>query len=416
MNLDWKKLGIIALFFGAVFLFGFFLYYFFFRPFFAPIGPVVTNVNQPAGQLPATININGRLYAVNANLGLPMINGNINALITRPVAGQLSSTAQGGLTQAARLTNTPTLFAVAGKDGQLLYYNPSDGKFYRLLASGAIEVISDEVFNNVSQVTWSQNRDQAILEYPDGSNIVYNFKTGKQLTLPKHWYDFSFSPTDQQIAFKSNALDPENRFLAVAKIDGSQSKVLERIDDQGDKFDVNWSPNNQMVATFTQIKDLSRSEIYFVGLNNENFKLMMVEGRDFRGQWSPTGDKLLHSVYSSRSDYKPELWIADAQSDSIGNNRKSLGLATWADKCAFSSNSKVYCAVPITLPFGAGLNDSSAQNIADQIYKVDLNTGAKTLVAVPEGNHTIGEIIVNEDLNYLLFTDKNNNRAYRINL
>src|SRR3989338_6572516 len=109
MNLDWKKLGIIALFFGAVFLFGFFLYYFFFRPFFAPIGPVVTNVNQPAGQLPATININGRLYAVNANLGLPMINGNINALITRPVAGQLSSTAQGGLTQAARLTNTPTL-------------------------------------------------------------------------------------------------------------------------------------------------------------------------------------------------------------------------------------------------------------------------------------------------------------------
>ncbi|OGY53016.1 MAG: hypothetical protein A3A02_02420 [Candidatus Buchananbacteria bacterium RIFCSPLOWO2_01_FULL_39_33] len=416
MNLDWKKLGIIALFFGAVFLFGFFLYYFFFRPFFAPIGPVVTNVNQPAGQLPATININGRLYAVNANLGLPMINGNINALITRPVAGQLSSTAQGGLTQAARLTNTPTLFAVAGKDGQLLYYNPSDGKFYRLLASGAIEVISDEVFNNVSQVTWSQNRDQAILEYPDGSNIVYNFKTGKQLTLPKHWYDFSFSPTDQQIAFKSNALDPENRFLAVAKIDGSQSKVLERIDDQGDKFDVNWSPNNQMVATFTQIKDLSRSEIYFVGLNNENFKLMMVEGRDFRGQWSPTGDKLLHSVYSSRSDYKPELWIADAQSDSIGNNRKSLGLATWADKCAFSSNSKVYCAVPTTLPFGAGLNDSSAQNIADQIYKVDLNTGAKTLVAVPEGNHTIGEIIVNEDLNYLLFTDKNNNRAYRINL
>jgi len=35
-NLDWKKIGLIAMFLGAIALFGFFLYYFFIGPLFFP--------------------------------------------------------------------------------------------------------------------------------------------------------------------------------------------------------------------------------------------------------------------------------------------------------------------------------------------------------------------------------------------
>lgn len=415
MNLDWKKLGVMALFIGAVALFAFFIYYFFFKPLISPAPTTPTNTNQVNGQLPTTVNINGRIYTVDSTTGLPITNGNTNTTNLNSNNSPTGALA-GGLTPITQLTNTPSLFSIADKNGQVIYYNSVDGKFYTLLADGTIKAFSDQTFHNVSQVTWSQNRDKAVLEYPDGSNIIYDFTTNKQTTLPKHWYNFTFSPTDQQIAFKSDALDPENRFLAVAGIDGSKPVILENLGDKSDSFNVNWSPNKQMVATFTQGKDLDRSEVYFVGLNNENFKYMLVEGRDFRGQWSPTGDKMVYSVYNSNSNFKPQLWISDASVASIGNNRRSLGLDTWADKCTFSSNSKMYCAVPVELPVGAGMNARVADDIPDQIYEINLDTGTKTLIASPDGNHTMANLIINESLNYIMFTDLNNNKIYKISL
>jgi hypothetical protein len=419
MTLDWKKIGIMAIFFGAVFLFGFFIYYFFFLPLLGSPEPQTnTNINQNNnGTLPVTININGRIFSIDNNTGLPTGEVNTNTGVITPVRDtEPSNSAQGGVTAISQLTNTPSLFATGSSDGKIIYYNTNDGKFYYVSSDGSITPFSDKAFFNVSNTTWSQDRNKAILEYPDGSNVIYDFSTDKQITLPRHWYDFTFAPTDQKIAFKSDALDPENRFLVTSKLDGSQPVILENLSTQEDRFDVNWSPNNQMVATYTKGQNLDRSEVYFVGLNDENFKLMLVEGRDFRGQWSPTGDQMVYSVYNSSDDYKPQLWISDTSPSAIGNNRKKLDLETWADKCTFSSSNKIYCAVPTSLEFGAGLDKSSSNNTPDNIYEIDLNTGAKTLLAIPEGNHTIENIIVDENGNYLFFNDQNNNRIYKINL
>ncbi len=408
MQLDWKKIGIIAMFAVAVFLFGFFIYYFFWRPIVGTEQPA--NTNQPTanvnGQLPGAVNINGRMVFINANTGLPE---------TDVPAGQPSDIAQGGLTKATMLADEPSYYAVKSPTGELIYYNPNTGKFYRVSADGKISEFSNKIFHNVSDVTWSNNREKAILEYPDGANIIYDFQTNKQITLPNHWQEFSFSANDQQLAFKSVGLDVENRFLSVAKYDGSGARTLEAIGDKGNQFAVNWSPNNQMVATFIEGRDAERSNVYFVGLNNENFKLMVVEGRGFQGQWSTAGDKMIYSVYNSQSDYKPQLWVADASPSAIGENRRKIDLTTWADKCAFADNNRVFCATPIDLPIGAALDPKIANTLADQIYEINLQTGAKKLIALPEGNHTVGEIIVGDDGN-LFFTDKNDNRIYKIKL
>lgn len=416
MNLDWKKIGIIVIFIASVGLFAFFIYYFFFKPLFLP-SPIPANVNQPAANegLPATININGRLFVVNANGRLPL-DANVNIEITPLEQTQPTPTAQGGLTQASTFVKEAAYFSTVEASGNIIYYDAKTGKFYQVTKDGLVSVFNNQVFHNVSKVTWSEQRDKAVLEYPDGSKIVYDFKNNKQITLPKHWEEFSFAPTGGQIAFKSIAMDIENRYLAVAKNDGSQVKILEDIGGVEDQFEVNWSPNQQMVATFTKTKDHDRSEVYFIGLNNENFQVMTVAGRDFRGEWSPTGDKMVYSVYNSQNNYKPELWVADAQSNTIGNNRRRLGLETWGNKCAFATNEKIYCAVPTELPFGAGLEPNIANNIPDQIYEVNLKTGSKKLIAVPDGNHTISQIIITNDVGSLFFSDKNNNKIYKINL
>ena len=211
-------------------------------------------------------------------------------------------------------------------------------------------------------------------------------------------------------------MDIENRFLAIANDDGSNIKTLEHIGGIENQVAVNWSPTNQMIATVTKGKDGDRSEVYFIGQNDENYKLMIVNGRDFRGLWSPTGNQMVYSVYNSQNDYKPQLWISDASPTTIGENRRSLNLETWADKCSFVSTNKIYCAVPTSLPYGAGLEPGIANTIPDQIYELDLTTGAKKLIAIPEGEHTISQIIFNDNYNYLLFTDANNNQVYKINL
>jgi len=282
-------------------------------------------------------------------------------------------------------------------------------------AGGDIKAYSNKIFYNVRSASWSNDGTMAALEYPDGSNIIYDFANNKQITLPKHWQEFEFSPDGGQIAFKSIALDPENRFLAVANPDGSQIKILESIGGVENQFKANWSPNNQMVATFSEGIDANRSEVFFIGLNNENFKSMIVEGRDFRGVWSPEGNKMIYSVYSSENDYKPQLWIADANPNSIGANRRSIGLDTWGNKCSFADSDRVICAVPQSLPSGAGLAPESANQINDYLYEINLATGAKKLLAVPEGSHTIDQVIASNS-DYVFFSDRNDGRIYRIKL
>jgi hypothetical protein len=170
------------------------------------------------------------------------------------------------------------------------------------------------------------------------------------------------------------------------------------------------------VATYTKGLDFDRQEVLFIGLNGENFKSTTVEGRGLTYEWSKTGDRLLYSVYNTASNMKPLLWIVDAQGDTINENRQSLGINTWADKCTFASNTEIYCAVPTNLENGSGLVRSLADDNSDELYKIDLATGVKELIATPDGSYNVNNIIVDDAQSKLTFSDKNTGLLYQIKL
>lgn len=301
--------------------------------------------------------------------------------------------------------------------GNIRYYNTNDGKFYTLTSDGQIKSLSDQTFYNVSKVTWAGNNDKAVLEYPDSSKIIYDFAKQKQTTLPKHWEEFSFSNDGTQIAAKSMGLSPENRWLVTVNDDGSGTTLVEPMGDNADKVQVDWSPSRQTVA-FSQTGDPiggERREVLFVGLHGENFKAATVEGLGFQPNWSPTGQKLLYSVYSSLSDYKPELWITDSYGDSIGNNRQDIKLNTWANKCTFADDSTLFCAVPRDLPQGAGILPEVAASNVDDMYKIDLKTGLKTNIALG-GDYNVQNISYDKTKNKLYFTDASQNGVFEAKL
>lgn len=327
------------------------------------------------------------------------------------------SVAAGGITSVKALSSdeaqNPTLLS----SGSLAYYDDYESKFYKISPTGKVTELSDKEFYNVQNINWSPAADRAILEYPDGSKLAYDFKTNRQYTLPKEWEDFSFNSSGNQIAFKHLADIEENRWLATANFDGSGIELIEPLGQNADKVQVNFSPTSQIVANHWKSVNSNIEEIFFVGQYGENFKSLTVTGRGFKASWTPDGEKLVYSTYDAGQGYIPTLSLVNASGDAIGTNQKDLGVNTWIDKCAISSGSDyAYCAVPQEMPQGAGLLPELTYDIPDDFYRINLRTGQKELLAKPYGDYTADQVIISSDEGKLYFRDINTGRLHEIRL
>lgn len=394
--MDLRRILLIIGFVLVVVGIGFGLYFTFFR---ATPGPSVeepgTVTEGPRGGLePAD---------VGAPTGTPV--SPTQPPVIRPGVAEV---ADGGLTQVRAVAPTTTIGASLSSSGALSYYDRSSGRFYRLLPDGTPSELSSRQFTNVSAVTFAPSGTSAILEYPDGANIYYDFASGRQATLPSHWEEFEFSDDGSDIAAKSIGTDESNRFLVVSNPDGSGARAVQELGANADKVTVAFSPTGQSVALAETGKMLGPTtrEVHFVGQNHENLRSMTVEGLNFVPQWAPDGKQLLYSTSSAGNDYKPTLWIVDAYGDDIGRNRRSLAVSTWADKCTFADTATLYCAVPTDLQRGAGLQPSLSDTVPDEIYRIDLDSGLQTRIAIPEGQHTVDTLMLTPDGSKLYFTDK----------
>jgi sugar lactone lactonase YvrE len=367
------------------------------------------NVNRPTG------NTNGELPNVNSR--------NVNGTTANTNAGP-DTIANGGNTKVQTLVTANAKDTVVDGKGNLRYYDSVTGLFYQLDANGNVVPLGTQKFPSAESVTWSPDRNQVIVSFPDDSKLYYDFNLKKQATLPKEGTNFSFAPTGTQIAFKFNATDPNNRYLVVSNPDGTDITPIESLGENGSKVQVSWSPNNQVIATYAPGLNGSEQEVYFVGKNGENFKSTVTAGRGFEGSWSPTGRQIVYSTYSADSNFNPVLHIVDAQGDSIGANNHSLDLQTWSDKCTFSQDgNQVYCAVPDPgqLPAGSGIYRDQATNVKDSFYVVDLTTGSKTKLAAPVGtdgstNFSAVNLGLSPDQQTMYFTDAASGRVMSLRL
>lgn len=405
MDLRWKK---VALLFGLVIVtagVGYGLY----RVFFAS-KPNETVSNEPFAnnKLP-----NAGTATGTGSTPLPpgTLPGSENRPIALPTPTQPLNPLLEALPRAQVIRTTPTtqISGTGAAGGAIRSYSPIDGKFYKILEDGSAIPLSNKVFYSVKDVAWANRSDRAVLSFPDGSKVLYDFVEDKQTTLPKHWDGFSFSPDDDKIVTKSVGNDPSNRFLIIADPENGEQKIIEDLGENQDKVHVSWSPNNQVIAYAFTGDPIGQNEqaIVLVGQSHENFKNLLVDGRGFLPAWSPSGNSVVYSVWNSDSDYRPELWFSRADGENINANRLDLHLATWADKCAWQSETIVICGVPLDLAPGAGLQRESLDIGPDVIYRIDLKTGQKTNLGAPgtENPVIVSQMTTVTD-SKVFFTDK----------
>ena len=329
--------------------------------------------------------------------------------------------AAGGRTLVDTITQSRSEFSTLSSNGMFNYYDPRDERFYRLSPSGGEPVpLSSEVFRSVQDATFSNNGNSAILEFPDRSNIYYNFDTGVRATLPLQAQEFVFSPDDDQLAYEYIGEAEDDRWIITATPDGQGQQLIQPLGKESRNVAVNWSPNNQVIATFREPTSGLGEEVFFIGFNNENYLSLQTNGLGFEGEWSPKGKQVLYSVYSEGTNYNPVLHIAGAEGDNIGLGNRSLRIQTWPDKCAFASEDEVYCAVPQFLDEGSGIFREQTFSTPDTIYKIDLINNISSPIAFPEtesrSSFTIEQIMVADDGSELYFTDRVNGRIHKLQL
>lgn len=331
---------------------------------------------------------------------------------------KISDVANGGLTKVTKLSEDKVSGLFTSSNG-VKYYDQQKQQFFRINGQGEPELLADKKFFQVENILWAPNDDKAILEYPDGSNVLYNFRTGKQVTLPIELENFSFDPSGQKIVASWIGSQTEDNWLVVANDDGSGLALVEQIGDQINDVQVGFSPDGQVAALYRKSYDLQRQEVFPIGLHGENLRSFIAQGSGFESTWSPEGNSLLYSVYSDTTDYLPNLWVTNGKTSALGDLKVSLNVATWPDKCSFSSENSLYCAVPQGLPRGAGLYPEVADSYTDNFYYIDLNTGTKTLIASPVGStggYTAYNLHLSADGSILYFTDQNTGSLQSIRL
>lgn len=327
-----------------------------------------------------------------------------------PGEGQLpvaSPVAQGGPTLITQLTQGRVLAPSTSGPSAATYYDPNDGYFYRIQKDGTLERFSQAAFPNAENVTLDDQNRNAVLEFPDGSNILYNIEENRQITMPPHWSEFSFSPGGTEVAGKAVA-DSYNSSLVVMSTDGSRAYAVQDMGSNADKVIVDWSPSGQFLAlsnTGPAQAGFGRRAMLLIDSSGDAPGSVIIDGTNFSPKWSPNNTHLLYSTSDQNNGEIPGLWYVNASGQNIGTERKSLGVATWAEKCTFKDDVTLLCAVPREIkPYEA--HTPLFNTSTDDLYEINVLSGHKKVLAQPTITERMFNLTLSEDKSTMYFTDQ----------
>ncbi len=316
-----------------------------------------------------------------------------------------SSIADGGPVLTAQLTSSRVVSPVVSSGSTVQFYDPRDGKFYTISASGEVALLSDVVFPSAETVLFSDNGKVVALEFPDGSNIVYDFEAKKQSTIPAHFEEFSFSKTGDELISKSIGT---GNALVTVNSDGTQAKAIADMGNNQDKVTLNWSPADDIVAfseTGAAQSVFGRQEIYLIDKSGNATDTLIVDGGNFSAKWSPSGSGILYSVADFARNQRPSLWFSTTDSSNIGSGRTNLAVETFVEKCTFKDDVTVICAVPRELPDYSGFEPGIVTS-PDDVYQINVTTGRVTLLGSPISGLRMTNLRLSDDQSILYFTDQ----------
>lgn len=298
------------------------------------------------------------------------------------------------------------------KGDAIIFYKKDGGDLMKLSFDGAgEEKLSHITIVGLTEALWSPKRDRAAVFYLDGETLkgFLHIGTSSVAVLPQNVKSFSWSPNGSQFAYatrKDAALD-----LIIADASGKNAKTIFSTPVLDSHI---WWITTDSIAFQTAPSGFADGFVFLYSRGSGKFTKILGPLRGLSANWSSDGKRVL--VSSAVSGGNTALNIYDA----AGKQIFTTGLATIAQKCAWASNDRIYCASPKETAQNAVLPDDYLRgelNTVDRVVRIDLKT--KETAEVFSGENAFfdaSDLVLTPDEKYLFFVNRFNGTLWRIKL
>ncbi|HUD08660.1 MAG TPA: hypothetical protein VMQ48_01060 [Candidatus Saccharimonadales bacterium] len=319
------------------------------------------------------------------------------------------------------VSDEPVFGAALSADGNSLYYFlRNNGQLNQADLNGKLEkVLSTEKFTNLKKITWNKPKNKVIIKTesaPGKSKFLYFDIPGKKVSVLKENLDsVAWSNLGDKIIYKYYDPKTKKRTVSTADPDGKNWTDLTEFNYQG--VEISPIPSSSDISFWPSPNAFTPTSVNSISFGGGAKKEILKDKFGADLLWSPDGSQAAVSFTDQKGGHKTELALMNSQ----GGEFQSLGFATFATKCAWSTDSKyLFCALPGNIPDTAILPDdwqASKISTSDTFWKVEAATGKKDRLVDPEkigGTYDALFPFLSKDEKSLFFVNKADGKLYKL--
>lgn len=303
-------------------------------------------------------------------------------------------------------------------DDKIFYYSKVSGNVFSTDFEGkSRNTVTNISIPNLITTLWSFDRSKAINIYKENEltkKVLFNFTSQKATQLDSRIKFINFSPNKDRIVYQF--IDPSlnTNKIAVSDPDGLNWKSLQSIRMEDVKL---FWPKEDVVAILTAPSGLVKGSLLAINPDNGGaLNKVISEIFGLTVKFSPDGNTILYSQ-TDQYGHNPTLYtIKD------GSSPDKMSVSTISDKCAFSINNNIYCAVPSKINGSLILPDDfykNTANFSDIFFKIDASNNRSSAIFDPTDlkyDFNASDLIVSPDESHIVFINKKDGLLYSIKI
>lgn len=315
-----------------------------------------------------------------------------------------------------------TIGTVFTKEGKIKYFDQREGSIWQSSPDG-IDVfeLSLGAVGNLEEVSWSKDRDKAIITSLDPETkkeqfYSYDQASGKTWTLDEHITAAVWHPEQDKIIYKYTDTELRTGSISISDPDGTNHRELLSY---AIKAELTPVPKKNRVAFYPKPSAYQSSSIDSISLDGGKPAHFIGDYYGLNILYSPEGNKAVISYTIYRAGTKTELALIEEGKYGI----KELEMSTIIEKCVWSKdNTYLFCAVPAPLRDEIVMPDdwyAKRVSTRDTFLKIDTSTGEKSKLAgaeeFPVPYDAINLFLSGEE-DKLFFTNRRDGKLYSIDI